>query len=153
MILMKDEKQIYPHIRTADKDDVIAILENYETEILRSDTKDRRAKSEAVMECIDRIRKMDMCEAIPVDFIETEVREILKVRKPEAKVFAKHIMAVVNSWRNKSKIYIQPDAVERFIEWACRWLLEQDGFRDKDKYLEFMQNLINAWNEKDKEEE
>ena len=153
MILMKEEEQIYPHIRTADKDDVIAILENYETEILRSDTKDRRAKAEAVMECVDRIRQMDMCEAIPVDFIETEVRKILKVRNQEAKVFAKHIMAVVNSWRNKSKIYIQPDAVERFIEWACHWLLEQDGLRDKDKYLEFMQNLINAWNDKDKEEE
>lgn len=141
------EEKIYPHLRTIDKDDAVAVLTNFENEIRRSDKKDKMVRSDTISRCIVMIQGMDMLESIPVDFIESEVRKIMKVKTKDASTFAMHLESLVNSWRKKSKAYLQPNAVENFIAWACRWTLEQDDLRNKDKYLQFMQNLINAWNE------
>ena len=147
------EEKIYPHLRAVDKDDVIAILRNYESEVRRSDNKNRMVMADTISHCIVEITGMDMMESVPVDFIETEIGKILKVKKDDAQTFAMHLESLVNSWRKRSKAYLQPNAVENFISWACRWTLEQDDLRNKDKYLQFMQNLINAWNEREETNE
>ena len=146
--------KMYTHLRCIDKNDVIAVLRNYESEVRRSGKKDYMVRADTISHCIVEIIGMDFIEAVPVDFIETEIEKILKVKKKDADVFAMHLESLVNSWRKKAKSYTKPDQkqADEFIRWACEWTLEQD-LKDKSKYLEFMQNLINAWNEKDKEEE
>lgn len=147
------DNKMYTHLRCVDKDDVIAVLSNYESQVRRSDNKDRMVRADTISHCIVEIIGMDFIEAVPVDFIETEIEKILKVKKEDADRFAMHLESLVNSWRKKSKAYLQPNAVENFISWACRWTLEQDDLMSKDKYLQFMQNLINAWNEREETNE
>ena len=54
------EEKIYPHLRAVDKDDVIAILRNYESEVRRSDNKNRMVMADTISHCIVDIIGMDM---------------------------------------------------------------------------------------------
>lgn len=144
--------KIYTHIRLIDKDDAIASLQNYAAEIARSEERYKHAQSIAVNKAIGMIRDIPFRESIPVDFVEEEIYHILKFNKKEADDFAMHLEALVNTWRNKSKSWIQPDHADAFVSWACRWVISQEKYRDKGNYLAMFQELINAWNEEKEHE-
>ena len=90
------EEKIYPHLRTVDKDDVIALLSNFESQVRRSDNKNRMVMADTISRCIVMIHGMDMLESVPVDFIETEIPKVLKVKKSDAWNSAKTLESLVN---------------------------------------------------------
>lgn len=85
-----------------DKQDVLAIIDNYTSYILRQEHNRNRIREADVIEGLrERVERMPIRESIPVEYIYRKIGRIMKIKGKEATQYASHIASIVVSWEKE----------------------------------------------------
>lgn len=105
--MQKEEKRAAEHTmcyskEVIDKQDVLAVIDNYVGSILRQEANRNRMHDADLIEGLrQQIEKMPVVESIPVEYIYTKLQRIVKVKTAEAQRYASHIASIVVSWERE----------------------------------------------------